>query len=250
MQVSLFTFAIAAAAFLTAMLSGIAGVGGGTILIGIFYAIGLAPAQAVPLHASVQLVSNASRTIAYFRSVEWRAIGWFLLGTVPAPLLVAPYVAAVNPHLIELVLAGMILMSMLPATEHRALLPLRWAYLLAGVLNGSIGMFVGATGLFIGKLFLRPEWRKETMIGTLALCQFIGHLMKIIGFASIGFDPLHQPELLWPLLAAVILGTLAGKQLNQRLSEEHFRRLVNGILLVMALKLLWDGFDALVFKGT
>ena len=245
-----FTLVIAAAAFLTATLSGIAGVGGGTILIGIFYAIGLAPAQAVPLHASVQLVSNASRTAAYFRSVEWRAIGWFLLGTVPAPFLVAPFVAGVNPHIIELVLAGMILVSMLPSTNDRGLLPLRWAYLLAGVLNGSIGMFVGATGLFVGKLFLRPEWRKEPMIGTLALCQLVGHLMKIIAFASVGFDPLHQPELLWPLLIAVILGTMAGKQLNQRLSEEHFRKLVNGILLVMALKLIWDGVSALAFTGT
>lgn len=246
---SLFTLAIAAAAFLTATLSGIAGVGGGTILIGIFYAIGLAPAQAVPLHASVQLVSNASRTLAYFRNVEWRAIGWFLLGTVPAPLLVAPYVAGINPHVIELVLAGMILVSMLPSTEERALLPLRWAYLAAGVLNGSVGMFVGATGLFIGKLFLRPEWRKETMIGTLALCQFIGHLTKIIGFASVGFDPLRQPELLFPLLAAVVLGTIAGKQLNQRLSEERFRRLVNIILVVMALKLIWDGVHGLARNG-
>jgi uncharacterized membrane protein YfcA len=247
--VSLFTLAIAAAAFLTAMLSGIAGVGGGTILIGIFYAIGMAPTQAVPLHASVQLISNASRVVAYFRNVEWRAIVWFVLGTVPAPFLVAPYVSQVNPHVIELVLAGLIIVSMVPTKSDRALLPIRWAYLLAGVLNGSIGMFVGATGLFVGKLFLRPEWRKETMIGTLALCQCIGHLMKIAGYASVGFQPLGQPELLWPLVIAVILGTVAGKQLNQRLSEENFRVLVNGILLVMALKLLWDGMRALAFNG-
>ncbi|TXH05584.1 MAG: sulfite exporter TauE/SafE family protein [Nevskiaceae bacterium] len=247
---TLFTLAIAAAAFLTATLSGIAGVGGGTILIGIFYAIGLAPAQAVPLHAAVQLVSNASRTVAYFRHVEWRAAGWFLLGALPSPLLVARYVAAANPHVIELVLAGLILASMLPSTRDSALLPLRWAYLTAGVLTGSVGMFVGASGLFIGKLFLRPEWRKETMIGTLALCQCVGHLTKIIGFASIGFDPLHQPELLWPLLLAVMLGTFAGKQLNARLSEERFRALVNGLLIVMSLKLIWDSVDALFLQGT
>jgi uncharacterized membrane protein YfcA len=247
--VSLFTLAIAAAAFLTATLSGIAGVGGGTILIGIFYAIGMAPMQAVPLHASVQLVSNATRVAAYFRNVEWRAIVWFMLGTVPAPFLVAPYVSQVNPQVIELVLAGLIIVSMIPSKADGALLPIRWAYLLAGVLNGSIGMFVGATGLFVGKLFLRPEWRKETMIGTLALCQCIGHLMKIAGYASVGFQPLGQPELLWPLVIAVILGTIAGKQLNQRLSEERFRSLVNAILLVMALKLLWDGAHALATNG-
>jgi uncharacterized membrane protein YfcA len=244
--VSLFTLSIAAAAFLTATLSGIAGVGGGTILIGVFYAIGLSTAQAVPLHAAVQLASNASRTAAYFRAVEWRAAGWFMLGCAPAPFLIAPWVPLVNTHLIELVLATLIIGSLLPGRRADGLLPLRWAYLLAGALVGSVGMFVGASGLFVGRLFLRPEWRKETMIGTLALCQCLGHFTKLLGYGSIGLDPLGQPQLLWPLLAAVVLGTLAGKKLNEHLSEERFRTLVNAVLVVMALKLLWDGVHGLI----
>ena len=40
---------IAATGFFTAALSGVAGVGGGTILISVFYALGLAPTSAVPL---------------------------------------------------------------------------------------------------------------------------------------------------------------------------------------------------------
>lgn len=222
------------------MLSGIAGIGGGTILIGIFYAIGLAPAQAVPLHACVQLASNASRVTAYVRHVEWRAIGWFLLGTVPGPFLVAPLVAHADVYVIELVLASLIIVSLLPAKSEKSTLPARWAFLIAGILNGSIGMFVGATGLFVGRLFMRPEWRKETMIGTLALCQCIGHLMKILGYASIGFQPFGDLGLLLPLLIAVVLGTVAGKLLNQQLSEERFRTVVNIILWVMSLKLLFD----------
>jgi uncharacterized membrane protein YfcA len=239
--VSVPLYAIALAAFLTAMLSGIAGIGGGTILIGIFYMIGLAPTQAVPLHACVQLVSNTSRTAAYFRNVEWRAIGWFLLGTGPSPFLIAPLVAHANVHIIELVLASLIIASLLPAQSEKSALPERWAFLLAGVLNGSIGMFVGATGLFVGRLFMRPEWRKETMIGTLALCQSIGHLMKILGYASIGFQPFGDMALLLPLLIAVVIGTVAGKLLNQRLSEERFRSLVTLLLWGMSLKLLMDG---------
>lgn len=235
------TLAIAVAACLSAMLSAIAGVGGGTILIGIFYAIGMSVTQAVPLHAAVQLVSNGTRIAAYFRHVEWRATGWFLLGCAPSPFLIAPLVAHANVHMIELVLALLIMISLVPVHERVQPLPLRWAYLLAGVLVGSIGMFVGASGLFVGRLFLRPEWRKETMIGTLALCQCLGHGMKLLGFASIGLDPLREGALLWPLLIAVVLGTLCGKQLNRYLSEARFRRLVHVILWIMSLKLIWDG---------
>lgn len=231
---------IALAAFLTAMLSGIAGIGGGTILIGIFYAIGLAPAQAVPLHAIVQLVSNTSRVTAYFRHVEWRATGWFLLGCAPGPFLIAPWVQRANPHVIEAVLALLIIVSLIPKRSERSRLPLSAAFLIAGLLTGSVGMFVGASGLFVGRLFMRPEWRKETMIGTLALCQALGHLMKILGFTSIGFAPFAQLDVLLPLLIAVVLGTIAGKLLNQRLSEERFRTLVNVILWGMSFKLLFD----------
>lgn len=242
---SALTLAIAACAFLSATLSGIAGIGGGTILIGVFYAIGLAPVVAVPLHAAVQLFSNASRTLAYFRHVEWRAAGWFLLGGVPAPFLVAPLVAGADPALAQLLLAVLILYSLLPQQAERRPLPAPLAFAFAGVLNGSLGMFVGATGLFVGRLFLRPEWRKETIVGTLALCQSLGHALKILGYASVGFSALAQWELLAPLAVAVVAGTLAGRRLHDVFSEAQFRRLFQGILLVLSLKLMWDGLRGL-----
>ncbi len=64
LAMTLLALVVVVAGFLTATLSGAAGLGGGTILIGLFYAIGMAPAEAVPLFAAVQLVSNASRTAA------------------------------------------------------------------------------------------------------------------------------------------------------------------------------------------
>src|SRR5512134_3362905 len=104
---SLLTAAIAAVGFFTAALSGVAGIGGGTILIGVFYALGLAPTAAVPLHAAVQFVSNLSRTVAYLRHVEWRAAGWFLLTAAPTPFLVAPLAAQANVSFILLLLAAL-----------------------------------------------------------------------------------------------------------------------------------------------
>jgi uncharacterized membrane protein YfcA len=239
------TLAIAAAAFLTATLSGIAGIGGGTILIGIFYAIGLAPVVAVPLHAAVQFFSNASRTLAYARHVHWRAAGWFLLGGLPAPFVIAPWAAQANADWVRLLLSALILVSLLPQRADAKPWPAAPSFVFAGVLNGSVGMFVGATGLFVGRLFLRPEWSKETIVGTLALCQALGHLLKILGYASVGFTALSSPDLLAPLAVAVIAGTLAGRKLHDLVSEAVFRRLFNGILLVLALKLAWDALRGL-----
>ena len=73
-------------ALTTAVISAMAGMGGGMILIGVLFAVGMAPAMALPLHAGVQLASNGSRCVAYRADIKWSALGLFLLGAVPAAL--------------------------------------------------------------------------------------------------------------------------------------------------------------------
>ncbi len=236
---------IVAAGFGTAALSGVAGLGGGTILIGVLYALGLPPTTAVPLFAAVQVVSNASRTVAYLKSVEWHAAGWFLLACVPASFLVAPLVERADADIVRLVLAALILVSLIPSRDGGQPLPPRWSFLLAGLLNGAPGMFVGATGLFVGRLFLRPEWKKETVIGTLALTQTLGHLLRVAAYGAAGFTVTAQMNLLVPLALAVIAGTAAGRWLNRYVSEAAFRGVFKLILLVLSLKLIWDGLTGL-----
>jgi uncharacterized membrane protein YfcA len=244
--VSLLTAALAAVGFLTAVLSGVAGIGGGTVLIGVFYALGLAPGVAVPLHATVQFVSNGSRTLAYLKHVEWRAAGWFLLTAAPTPFLVAPLVAAANVNVILLLLAGLILTSLIPSKEGGEPLKPVPAVLLAGFLNGTLGMFVSATGLFVGRLFLRPEWSKETVIATLAMTQTLGHLLRVLGYASVGFAVTTQLDVLVPLLLATVAGTFAGRRLHEHLDEARFRALFKLILVVLSAKLIYDGVTGLM----
>lgn len=228
----------------TSALSGVAGLGGGTILIGVIYALGLAPVEAIPLFAAVQLVSNLTRTAAYVRHVEWRAAGWFLLACVPATALLAPFAAQVDVHIIQLILALLIAVSLLPSPQARPLPP-RLAFVAAGAANGALGMFVGATGLFVGRLFLRPEWPKQKVVATLALTQVFGHGLRVIAYGLVGFSVFARPGVLLLVAASVILGTLIGKQLNGRLSESAFRTLFQGILIVLTLKLAYDGLHGL-----
>jgi uncharacterized membrane protein YfcA len=237
---------LSGAAFLTSTLSGVAGLGGGTLLIGLFYAIGLTPMQAIPLFAAVQMVSNASRTVAYVRHVEWRATGWFLLASIPATFVLAPWVEHIDLHWTQLLLAALILFSLRPQSKEASTWPPQLSFVTAGLLNGSLGLFIGATGLVVGRLFLRPDWRKETTIGTLALTQMLGHLQRVIAFGVVGFSALTQPMLLVPLCAAVIVGTIAGRRLNALLDEKRFALLFKTLLALLSVKLLWDGARGLL----
>lgn len=234
--------AVVAVGFASATLSGLAGLGGGTILIGTLYALGMSTAEAVPLFAAVQFVSNSSRTAAYTRHVEWRAAGWFLIAALPATFLVAPYAADIDVDVVRLVLAGLILASLLPGRAGgRPGLGERTAFVMAGLLNGTLGVFVGATGLVVGRLFFRPDWRKETTIGTLALTQMLGHGLRVLAYGWVGYSAWERPWLLAALCVAVIGGTFFGKRLNGRVNDKQFATLFKWILIVLSLKLALDG---------
>ncbi len=227
-------------AFLTSTLSGFTGLGGGTILIAVFFAMGLKPVEAVPLFAAVQLVSNTSRTVAYVAHVQWRGSGWFALVAVPATFLLAPFAAGVDVDLVRLILAGLILVSLLPTRDGAAPFPPRASFIVAGLLNGGLGMFVGATGPFTGRLFLRPEWSRETTIATLAFTQVLGHGLRVLAYGAVGYSAFARPGLLLPLCAAAILGTGAGRLLNRHISGERFTGLFKAVLLLLSVKLVYD----------
>ncbi len=239
------TIALTLAAFIAATLSGMTGIGGGTILIAVLYAIGLLPAVAVPLHAGVQLVSNASRTVAFFRHVDWTSFKWFLLGAIPAPFLVAPMVVQANPDWIRLTMAAFILLTLWPRALSFIHIYGRIGMLSAGALAGGVGMIVGATGMLIAPFFLQPGWPKERVIATLAVCQTCVHLLKITAFAAYGFNVFEHWMWLLPMCLAVMAGTWLGKQLHGRIDERQFQLAFKCILGMLALKLAWDGLQGL-----
>ena len=67
----------------------------------------------------------------------------------------------------------------------------------------------------------------------------------MLAYASVGFGVLERPELLWPLVISVIVGTFAGRWLHERVSDSGFRRVFKFILLTLSLKLAYDGLQGL-----
>ena len=234
-----------AAAFATAALSGLAGAGGGTILVGVLFAAGIPPVLAVPLHAVVQFASNASRTLAYAKHVRWQGALIFCLGAVPAPFVVAPLLVAANPDWIRLIMAVFIMWALLPRLAFGQNWSDRGAMGAAGVLSGGVGAVVGATGLLIAPLFLRPGWSSRATIGNLALCQALGHLAKVVAFMVVGVAVWAYPLLLGGMVLGVIAGTAVGRWAHQFLPAEQFRLLFRTILVVLAVKLIVDAATGL-----
>jgi uncharacterized membrane protein YfcA len=47
------------------------------------------------------------------------------------------------------------------------------------------------------------------------------------------------------MIVTGLLGTLAGRQVLKRMNDAVFGKVLNGILLVLAARLIWQGFTSL-----
>lgn len=225
-------------AFLGAGFSAIAGLGGGTFLVAVMFVLGLPPPVAVPVHAAVQMVSNGSRTIAYGKFLDRRALLIFLAGAIVAPFFVAPLVSKADPDWIRLTMAGFLLFVTWAPWINR-IHTKHWSGLVvAGLIAGGLGTVVGATGALIAPFFLREEWTKEGVIGNKAICQASAHVIKIAAFSAYGLQFWQHLHLVIPMTLAVITGTFLGKRLGGRLSEDKFKITFKVVLTLLAVKLV------------
>jgi len=230
--------ALTLAAFFTATLSGILGMGGGILLVGALTVL-LPAAIVIPVHGVVQMSSNFTRTVVFLPHVRWT---FFFLYSPFMVFGVAGATFIYTDSKIEWLkpLIGLFILAFLFWRTHKPTLrkPPLWIYPPLGVVSGFLAMFVGATGPFIAPFFLRDDFEKEEVIATKAVCQSLGHAMKIPAFVYIGFDYVEAAPLLGIMVAAVILGTITGKKLLQHLDSKWFERLFIGLLSLLALHLI------------
>lgn len=230
------------AALITSTVSGFLGMAGGISLLAVMTAV-LPAAQVVPIHGAVQLASNFTRTLVYIRHVYWKI---FFVYAVPvacgvaaaASLWSGDKLAWFKPGIGAFILLFLVWRRCKPTLRN---VPL-WVYAPVGLAAGFLTIFVGAVGPFIAPFFLRDDFKKEQVIATKAVCQAWGHLLKIPAFLALGF-PFHEHgRLMGALFVCVLLGTIAGRWLLNRISKERFVLVYEFVLGAIALYLIAGRF--------
>ncbi len=221
-----------------AALSGLVGMGGGTLLVAVMASL-LPPSQVVPLHGVVQLLSNSLRGLFLLRQVRWRLFFLYV------PLQLVGVAVAIRLY------RGETLEWFRPAIGIFVLAWLAWdrwrpkrletpeaIFALAGFGGGLLTILVGVTGPYLSAFFLRRDLQKEEIVATKAAIQTVGHLSKIPAFLSVGFDYRAHAGLLLPLLAASVVGTWLGTRALRRVEARIFDRLFRITLGLLAMRLL------------
>lgn len=228
--------------FVTSAITAIMGVGGGAALIAVMASF-MPAAAIIPVHAMVQLGSNGGRLLLMRRHVVRHFVLWFVVGTTIGALIGGNIAVSLEPAYIQLILGGFILFSCwVPIASA---LNGKKSLTLLGSLTSFLTMFVGATGPFVMASMRHVINDKQKLVGTMAALMTAQHLIKAVVFGVLGFAFAEWLGVILLMICSGFFGTMAGKALLERVSNERFQLALRIMLTLLALRMLWSAFGQL-----
>ncbi|WP_108396058.1 TSUP family transporter [Devosia submarina] len=232
--------------FLTSMLSGIFGMAGGLVLLGILLLI-LPVGTAIAVQGAIQLIANGSR--AYFSRayIDLRVLAIMTGGLVTAAI--ALFILRYTPDLATVCITIGLLPILLWIPQHWLALDASKPHhaFLCGLLGGGINLAVGVAGPTIDMFFIRTPMDRRTIIATKAAAQVVNHAAKIAFYwsATANLAPFE-----WGAIALAapfaVLGTSAGHWVLQRLTDANFKRWTRLIVSTIGIYYLARGISLLI----
>ncbi|NJO36718.1 MAG: sulfite exporter TauE/SafE family protein [Rhizobiales bacterium] len=233
--------ALILASGVTSFIAGAFGLGGGVVLLAIMGSL-MPVTTMIPVHGVAQLGSNAGRMLVMRRHVDTSMIVPFVIGCVIGVAVGSVVVVRMPPELLQLGLGLFVLWSIWGKPP--ALRTGRSAIAATGLISSFLTMFFGATGVFVAAVIKTLRFDRLTFVATHATCMTFQHGIKVIAFGFLGFAYGEYALLMVLMVASGFLGTLLGRHVLQRTADERFHLILNGLMTIMALRLLWQGAGA------
>ncbi|MGE0769027.1 MAG: TSUP family transporter [Hyphomicrobiaceae bacterium] len=228
----------------TSFLSGIFGMAGGLILLGVLLLF-MDVVPAMILFGIIQMGANGWRALLWRQHVRWDLVGRYLVGATGS-FLVMRLVAFVPDKAVVYLGLGI-----LPFAAE--LLPRRfwpditqpWGPYVCGVVIMILQLLAGAAGHILDMFFQRSAIDRKGVVGTKAVCQTTAHLFRVLYFGSLAtsFDG-HVP--IWAIGAALALaftGTTLAASVLERMTDADFRmwsrRVVHAVAIAFLVRGLW-----------
>ncbi len=228
----------------SAFISGIFGMAGGLILMGVLAAM-LPVATAMVVHGAVQMVSNGYRAFLWRKYINWSVFGRYAIGAATGFLALLAIAWRPEARAVYLFLGLTAMLVWLPARWIRLDILKRGQAELAGFAVQALNTLGGVAGPLLDIFFVTTDMDRRAIVATKSVTQVLAHLVKIVFWgvpviAAAGgsaFPPVWFFVLAVPLS---MLGTTLGGKLLERMSDVDFKRamkwLVTAIGAVMLLK--------------
>jgi uncharacterized membrane protein YfcA len=230
----------------TSILSGVVGMAGGMILMGVLLML-MPVAAAMVLHGVTQVASNGWRAFLWRSYIDWRIIGGYAIGSF-AMFLAMKLVAALPGKATVYIAMGVtpFIVMALPkawAPDIRA----RGMSVVCGAAVMFVQLLAGVAGNVLDVFFQRAEMDRRAVVATKAASQVLAHLQRIAFFGAFALSGDIFP--LWVYGGAVaiaMLGATLAASVLKRMSDKAFRGWSQAIILAVSVVYLAKGLWLMV----
>ena len=228
---------IGATIVFSSFLSGVFGMAGGMILLGVLLNY-FDVATGMIFFSIIQLFANGWRVVQWRHYILWPIFGWYFVGAVIAfagmwmiafvPDKAMVYLGlGVMPFVVEALPA-----SMRPNIERKGV------PLFTGVATTIIQILAGVGGLFLDIFFQKSMLDRKTTNATKAVAQSFSHVVRAFYFGSltgIGDVPLWATG---PAILLAIGGTSLAPFVIERMTDHGFRQWTRAIIFAVSVVFL------------
>lgn len=236
-------------AMVCAFISGVFGMAGGMVFMGIIATV-MGVSEAMVVHGIVQSFSNGFRSYLIKGDIRWDILKFEMIGAVPAIGLL--FLAAFVPSKPVLFFA----LGLLPLLLW---LPRGWLQgdaakppqaMLCGFLVMALNLVAGVAGPALDFFYVKTALTRQEIVATKAVTMLASHLVKIFFFGipligSIGVGTLPPIWVFIAVIPFIFIGTYGGTRLLTRFSDVTFKRYTRILVSLIGLVFIGRGFALL-----
>jgi uncharacterized membrane protein YfcA len=240
---------LAVSALVTSFISGILGMAGGMILMGILLAMMPLP-QAMMLHGITQLSANGWRAWLWRHEVDWRVFRGYVYGSMASlALFIVVQLVASKP--VALVILGLTPFVALALPEKWHLNVERKFHSAAcGIVCTVLSLTAGVSGPILDVFFVRSKMSRHKVVATKAMTQSFSHLQKILYFGAITVG--EGANVHWGvagmMIALAVVGTSLSRTVLEKMNDTSFRQWTRWTVMTVGVVYLISGV-ALLLKN-
>jgi len=236
---------------LCAVISGLFGMAGGLVFMGIIASL-MSVSAAMIVHGVVQSVSNGLRSTILREHIRWDILGWQLLGALPAILLMLWVAFTPNKAQLFLVLGLLPLLLWLPKGLLAGDAKKPAHAVLCGALVMGLNLSAGVAGPALDFFYVKTALTRKAIVATKAVTMFASHMVKIayFGIPLLRAEGLADLPPLWVFalaIPAVVIGTKVGTSLLERFSDVGFRKYTRILVTIVGIVYVLRGLALLDF---
>lgn len=227
---------VASATIATSALSSLLGMGGGMLLMLVLISC-TDLSTAMIVHGVIQFTSNGSRAILNYKHIKWKILPEYFIGAISAIVIFFLFDIVIEKKLLLFMLASIPFLTFLERFSKHLNIDSPFRPLACGSIVTLTQLSVGVSGPLLDVFYLSGKQPRHQVIATKALTQTLGHLLKTVFYLSVtnGFSGEKSLISFLPIFClTTVLGTKLGKNMLDRISDYHFRKMAKPFLVLIA----------------